>query len=497
MIKILLFTLLTTAIILAQITGSNYNSYSKSQAMGNTYVASSRGINCLGYNPANLVFARNNDLEFSTFLPIPTITVSAGNNSISLDDVDYFFTPIDSNNTKIAKTLTKNDKQRFKDLFSSDLTLYSNFSLNFISFSYKPSEKFGSFAFSMNENSNMRFDVPKDLPSSLVDAGILSENSYTDLNAFNLQGWWIRDYSVAYARDFKKELCSIFNINQNKISRFALGFSLKYISGFAYVGTTSSSGYIKNTIDSANSIFETSVHLNTKANMAISGALGPDYDFNKNTLDVHAPLQPFPKEAGRGFGYDFGISTQFNDNLQVSFAVTDIGSIKWFKNLAQYTIDGNFTYSGFTFKSGYYNAFKDSLQNTLDTLDKFSKSNSFYTDLPTAIRFGIALQVDKVINNFPGIMTFALDINQGLNNMPGNSKKTRFSFGFDWDFAANWPYLRSGVSLGGYYGFSWSLGTGFELSNYQIDLAFIDLQDLLRTNKIHNGVVSIGTRWKF
>ena len=70
---------------------------------------------------------------------------------------------------------------------------------------------------------------------------------------------------------------------------------------------------------------------------------------------------------------------------------------------------------------------------------------SFSTGLPTAFRFGLGFMLNEEDNFLPGTLLLGLDYNQGFNDLPGNSKTPRVSFGFEWK-PGDWiPYLRSGV----------------------------------------------------
>lgn len=486
------YYLLFSKLIFSQILGNSGISNSLNLAQGNTYNASSRGVYASGINPANLVYNLNNTFELSSIVFPFNISVSTGNNVLSIDKAIKYFTPIDSNGTLKPKIISQRDISDFKNYFSNDLNIYNSINFNWFSIYYKYTNIFPSFAFSIDENISNNLTIPKDLPTALVDLSFSNENIYLNLSNLNVQSWWIRSYtlSLGYSLNnlFKSEIKSL------GIDEINFGVGIKYISGFAYSGFSNNRIFINNIFDTSNSKYEYNFYAKNISYVALSDNFGPVYDYNKIEIKSHIPKQFYPTEAGRGFGYDFAITSRLNYHL-FSFAITDIGNIKWFKNTAKYTLEGSFKFSGLG--NGNFNEIKDSLQRTLDTLDKFLPNGSFRTKLPTAIRLGYAVQVDKIIDDFPGIMNFAMDLNFGLNNMPNNSKTPRFSAGINWNISENLPYIRTGVSFGGKYGFIWSLGTGLELNWYSLDISTVNIHEFLKKNQASKLLFAISSRIRF
>ncbi|HOP50954.1 MAG TPA: DUF5723 family protein [Ignavibacteriales bacterium] len=493
--RIILFFLTVYSLIFAQVTGSSAIVSPISLAMGNSYVSSSRGFYSSGVNPANLVYSKNNNFEMSTIFLPPSLNIAIGNNSLQLNDVIKYFTPIDSANILKPRRITKSDISDINDLLKDNINIFSNVNSGIFKIYYHYNDIYPSFAISLDEYIMTNTIFPKKLPLSLVNLSPLQKTDDVDLSSFDLKFWWLRSYSFSMGYtlnnfNFIKELTKNINIDQ-----IDFGLGIKYISGFAYAGFDKNSILFNHTNDTISQKYEYNISINNLSYISLSDNFGPEYDYKKISIKTHIPKQVFPKEAGRGYGFDFGLNFRFKKYHVFSFALTDVGNIKWFKNTAKYSAIGSFKYSGLG--KGNISEIQDSLQRTLDTLDKFAPNDSFKSSLPTAIRIGYATQINNLIDDFPGLMFFTFDFNIGLNNMPGNSKKARISAGINWNISEYLPYVRTGFSTGGLYGFMWSLGTGFESNFYTLDFAIVNLHELLQNNKISKAIFSIGGKLRF
>ena len=142
---------------------------------------------------------------------------------MSFDDFNYFFGGVDGN----ARILTPADKQRLSDLFSNAGRVFADVSVNDFSAMYKANPNIGAFAFSMVDYIGVSFTVPK----SIVDLG-LNGNQTNQVYSFNdaaTKSWWIREYSLSYARELPE-------IDQKIFDKIAVGVSIKMVNGFSYVG---------------------------------------------------------------------------------------------------------------------------------------------------------------------------------------------------------------------------------------------------------------------
>jgi hypothetical protein len=437
----------------------------RSMSLARTYNATTSGIYSIGINPANMMFSPNKHFEFSTLMPLPDISLKAGTNFMSFDDFKYFFGGVDGN----ARILTPADKQRLLDLFSNSGRAFADVSINEFSAMYKSGPNVGAFAFVMVDYIGLGFTVPK----SIVDLG-LNGNQVGQVYSFNdaaTKSWWIREYSLSYARELPE-------ISQKIFDKISAGVSIKMVNGFSYVG-----------MDHINTSFNTGSQNQITGNAdirelaAFSPSFGSIYSFD--STDTKSKMGPFPKAAGTGLGFDLGLAASMDNIWRFSLAMTDIGSINWDKNTAQFSGSGNFSITDLTNKDQL-----DSLKDKM--IGKGEFISGFSTALPTALRMGVSYNLIGIV---PGTMLLAFDYNQGLNDSPGNSKNPRFSLGSEW-IPFGWLNIRTGFTVGGIDGFGWALGLGFDTGGIEFNFATADMNQIVSGNGANMFTVAFGTRFK-
>lgn len=457
--------------------GSIGTSDARSMGMAKTYTASSFGLYSIGINPANLYRDSTKRVELIIPLPLPNVTANIGTNFMTIDEYNYFFgySTKDSTGKKIGRYLSAADKQRFKNLFADGGAVNSDLDVRVFGISIRPTDKFGTIAFSISDIISSNVTFPKGIVNLAMDGNPI--NQVFNFNDTNLKAWWLRKYSFSYARSL-----DVFPFFKS----FSFGVSFNIVSGFAYVGldhvgtqlTTGDGGVITG-----------------KGDFLAYTAFSPDfhvkYDFDSLSTKQDASVSMFPKPAGGGFGFDFGFNAKVNEYTSIAFAITDIGSVTWDKNAAQFTSNKPIYVDDLSNKDQI-----DSLQNALTGKNSGKYISSFSTPLPTAFRLGVAVQLDEMLNgNFPGKMLLAFDYNQGFNDQPRNSKKPRFSLGADWRLGL--LALRSGFSFGGYDNFNWGMGIGFDFSVVELNFGTPDMQYVFGPNSAKRIAFAFDSRWKF
>jgi hypothetical protein len=463
--------------IYGQNSGSITASDARSSAMGKTTVESTFGLYALGNNPANLFWSSGKTVELIIPLPFPRITASAGTNFLTIDEYNYFFgyKTKDETGKDVGRTLTDDDKERLKNLFENGGGVTAESQVQLFAIAIRPSDNFGTISFSINDviSSNATF------PKGIIDLGLDGNlpNRVYNFNDTKMKSWWLRKYSISYARSLN--ILPVFK-------KVNFGVSFNIISGFAYAG-----------LDQINTELQTgdgnviSCRGNFLAHSAFSSDFNVKYDFDSLYQKKDYKFSLFPKSAGSGLGLDFGASIQVNEAWSMGFAFTDVGSVKWNKNAAEFYSNKAVYLDDITNEDQV-----DSLKNALTGKNSGKYVNEFSTKLATAFRFGCALQLDKLINgNFPGRMLVAFDYNQGFNEQPGNSKKPRFSFGADWmlgTFA-----VRTGFSFGGFDKFNWGMGVGLDFDLLELNIGTPDMETVVAPNSSKHVTVAIDSRWKF
>ncbi len=468
---------LTVSTLYSQGGGSVGASDARSTAMGKTYTAASRGVYAIGRNPANLMLSENGTVQFATLLPIPNINLRSGTDFITINDFNYFFGGVEENGVKKGRYLDEDDKSKLRDIFDGGGFFVTDVGAILLSATYKNSDDVGAFGFTISDRFAFKFNLPEHLINLGLDGNPVG--SVYNFDDADIKGWWLRDYSLTYAR-------SLNEIKPDNFKYLSAGITLKLVHGFAYVGT-----------EHVNSKLETgagnvlSATGDVLAYSSFSDAFAIKYGFDSTDTDKESSIGPFPTPAGKGFGIDLGFAAVLDDALSFGLAITDIGSVSWTENAAKFSSNNAVVLTDITNAEQ-----RDSLVNSITGEGEYI--DNFSTSLSTALRLGVAFQLDKsdLVSDFPGSLLITLDYNQGFNNQPRNSTIPRVSLGLEWK-PVDWFATRTGFSFGGKDAFGWAFGLGFDVGVLEMNLATSDLQYLLSPNSAKRVAVSIGSRWIF
>ncbi|MBI3125821.1 MAG: hypothetical protein HYZ10_15605 [Ignavibacteriales bacterium] len=458
----------------AQGAGSNGVTDARSMGMAKTFTTSSFGIYAVGKNPANVFQDSSKKVELILPIPLPNVSGAVGSNFISLDEYNYYFgTKVTGADGKATgRLLTEQDKTKLKDLFADGGTVFSDIHVQLVSISIQPTKAFGALAFTITDRISGLMTFPK----GLIDLGIEGNlpNKVYNFNDTQFKASWLRKYSFSYARDFK--------IIPKLFKSFKVGASINFVSGFFYAGLD----HIKTELKTgeANAI-------TGKGDFLAYSAFSPDfkvkYNFVKDEKKEDFSGTPFPTPAGSGVGFDFGISTMLSKNFSLGFSITDIGKIKWDKDVAQYSSNAAIYLDDLSDK-----AQRDTLVNRLTGKESGKFISSITTQMATALHIGASLKVESV----PGTMLLALDYHQGMNDEPGNNKKARVALGIDW-YNLGIFALRTGWSVGGFDKFNWGFGLGIDFGVIALNFGSPDFQNVVSPNKAKRITFAFDSVWRF
>ncbi len=446
-----------------------------SSAFGKTSTAISTGLFAVGKNPANILNVKKYWEVVSVF-PLPSFNFRVGTDFITLKDYNYYFCGVtDAQNKKTGRYLSLDDKEKLKSIFEGGELIFTDLSAQIFSVLYKPNTSIGAFAFSIFDVASASMNFPQDIITLGLYGNDISK--VFNFNDADCSAWWIRKYSFSYAKNFP-------DLVPKYMKELSIGISCNVVTGFAYAGI--------NEVDvTTGTSFKNEIIGKSKfiAYSSFSKSLNVEYDFENVSEKKRYSFNLFPSPAGFGFGFDFGFNLNVNDVTRIALAVTDIGKIKWTERVAEFSSNSDLFLDDITNKKQ-----RDSLVDNLFGDGKFV--GSIITDLPTALRFGFSLQLNKPMN-YAGKFLFAMDYNQGFNNQPGNSKIARFSFGLEW-VPPNWIFaFRTGCSLGGYDKFGWALGLGIESGLLEFNFALPEFQYLFTPDKAKKIAFSCDSRWRF
>ncbi|MHB8580207.1 MAG: DUF5723 family protein [Ignavibacteriaceae bacterium] len=437
-------------------------------SLGNTSNAISKGVFSIGINPANILNS-DESVNFSTVLPIPSISFNGGTNFITINDINYFFGSVNGQ----GRVLTPDDEQRLNSLFSGGGLVLANSTINLFSIGIKISPTIGAIGLSINDVMEGDITVPQALSEFALNGN--TPGSTFNFNDTKANMWWLRDYSFTYARE-------VPGILQNIFTKMSAGFTLKMVQGFAFAQTQQI-----NTSIQTGSQNQITVNSNSSFISSFSDNFGVKYSFDSASTKT-GNMSAFPTPAGNGFGIDLGLSASIEDTWRFAIAVTDIGTINW-NNIITTSSTGQYSVNDLLDKTQ-----RDSIKYKFKGIS--DSSGSLSTSLPTALRLGASYKFNFGVNSWPGTLLLALDINKGFNDMPGNSQKTRVSLGAEWK-PMDWiPFIRTGISIGGLTGFQWGLGIGIDAGTLEFNLSG-GTQSLFSPNSAKFFSVAFNSRWKF
>ena len=462
--------ILISATIYSQGVGSEGVTDARSLGMAKTFTSSTYGLYAVGKNPANLYGDSLKSVEFVIPFPLPNISASVGTNFITIDNYNYYFgTKVtNSDGTTTGRVLTTADKNNLKDIFKDGGTFTSDVNLQWFSVSVKPSDSFGTIAFSISDRISSIITLPNGLVQLALDGN--TPKQVYNFNDTQFKALWLRKYAFTYSREL--------NIFPKVFKSFNVGVSLNIVQGFSYAALDQINTQL--TTGDSNTI---SGQSNVVAYSAFSTDFKVHYDFDK-TPKQDFSFTPFPTPAGSGTGFDFGINAKLSDVFSLGLSIIDIGSITWDKSVAQFSSNKSFSIDDITDQ-----AQRDTLVNRLTGKNNGKYISSITTQMATAFHLGASYILSSKL-------LLAADYHQGFNDQPGNSKIARFSLGLDWhDIGV--LNIRTGFSFGGFEKFNWGLGLGLDFGILEMNFGSPDFQYAFSPSTAKRITFAVDSKWKF
>ena len=240
--------------------------------MANAYGALARGVDAVGWNPANLALPGGGVLEFN----LMSLNLFLGNNSLTPDDYDRYFT-LEGH----EGFWDNSEKRGLLALIPDDgLEGLGNVRANILGLG------FGKFALTVQGYANIRVLVPK-TPVEIFLTGNQINRLY-DFSNIDADGFAAAKFSFAGG----------FEIPFNKyFDKFTVGVSLNYWMGLVHSEITKSYGRLITTTDETNGMLQ---------------------------------LRGRKSTGGSGFGIDLGAAGIINKDWTLSIALQNaLGNIRW------------------------------------------------------------------------------------------------------------------------------------------------------------------------
>ncbi|MGD1045886.1 MAG: DUF5723 family protein [Bacteroidota bacterium] len=420
--------------------------------MAQTTVATSRGTDAIGINPANVALPEWNPVTLS----LPNLGMKIRTELFTYDIYQNYFTGVpDSTGKRVSKLLTNADKNNILSQMPAIPQTRFMSEVQWIGFSLQ-TPVLGGIGFAIRDHLGTTIAMSKDY-FRLAAFGLDPSGSSYDFSGTSGQAWWYREYNISYGRKLPVTIPFLKNLYA--------GIGVKLIKGYGIFESTQNNTSFTNTPDPSDpfqyitkgKVDFLARHAGIEMLTGDSGKMGPT--FNK--------FKAFPDPIGTGTGFDIGITGTLLTEIQMAVSITNIGKITWDKNIIEsYGNDSVTITNPFTQFVGQNDSMLTAIKG------KNRPGASFTTSLPTALRVGMMMEAKNIpgLRFLPGNLILAFDYLQGFNESLGNTKKPRVSLGMEYRIIPLIP-LRTGLSLGGGDIPRWAFGFGIDASVFSFDLA--------------------------
>jgi hypothetical protein len=422
--------------------------------MGRTAVATSRGTEAIGINPANIAIPGERRFNLNVF----SLGFRVGSDFLNYGVYQDYFTGAKDSNGNVKKDingkslpyyLTAADKQVLLDQFTGEVQhIRFNFDAQIFGLTYQDST-FGGLGLSVNVRAGGDVGLDKEF-LRMVLFNFDSTGSVYEFKGSGATAYLYHEYTLTYGRRLPLK----FAIPKDVY----VGFGVKYIQGWGYAETQNLYAKLGTSPDPI-----MADQYMMQAELA--------YKLRRSGVDLLDPEVQNPKEngltnpAGGGVGFDVGVSSKIIDGLRVGASIIDIGQIEWKKHII--VSSGGDTISNITDYMAVSTKFDSVKTGTNEPGDPFK------TKLPTMWRLGAEIRSKEFVYTkwIPGNLLLAVEFSAGMNTSMGNSTNLRFSSGLEWRIIPIIP-LRFGFSTGGDLGGTYlSFGSGLDLEYLSWDFA--------------------------
>lgn len=352
---------------------------------------------CVGINPANLGWKRNNHM----------INFGLGEGTLSVYSEPLKRTLVNELFSSSTNFTPEEKEEAVQNFTETKLQFEGN--ISGVGFSFQ-NDKIGGFGFAIRERimwdsflneqsadilfngyNSSYFDTIQ-LDAETGDSiGICLDPEYVTklFEDTYLEMAWFREYNLSYGRQiFKNDNFTLFG-----------GIGIKYIRGYSVFNYSYKDGVMK-------------------AYSALNPTLNVDYDTPSPSEIEGNDYQP----VGSGWGLDFGVSALLYNKLRLALSLTDFGQIKWDGNV--YEGEDAFLNDIETSGLDNYNIFELDDNVAFDHLKwgGWTGLENKTTRLPANLRFGGAYLLKEKYE-------FGTELYVPVNDEPGSYDKVTFGLG--------------------------------------------------------------------
>ena len=241
---------------------------------------------------------------------------------------------------------------------------------------------------------NEHVDANVAFPGDLLRLGFQGNEPFIgssiDLSSLRTNVMWYREAGLGFSK--------------NILSNLRIGVKGKLLFGMATVSTDIRSLGIDVTDDYSH-IFDADMRVNFSAPLSVSldaDGFIEDIQFNDALFDdTRQSINYFLKPGNIGLGLDIGAEYTFIDRLRLSASVTDLGYIKWKRDITNLEAKSHFDFTGIDLTDIYTRDISfDSLMveladSLLNSFSSTTESSPFTTYLPLGVTAGASFDVTK------------------------------------------------------------------------------------------------------
>jgi hypothetical protein len=425
-------------------------------------VANPSRIYSAGLNPAGTI-ALNDSSFFQFNLVFPNVGVGFNNSAFSGSDFEQYFNAENGS----SKILSEQEEDDFISLLDNNAELLFQTRVNILSLGILISPTIGAFTLSIDDNISLRTKLPQDLVTLAFKGNELGREYIFD--DFSYQASYLRSISLNYARNI------ISSSEEGYFKNLNIGAAVKSVSAFGYSEFVTNRARL---FTDENAKISIDVDGESK-----SGAGQEIYDLvndNSNSLET-----PIPEAGGSGIGFDLGAVGELQNGIQLGFSITDIGKV---------TMNNNVEINNHSLVNIIEEITDDEIDSLETGLFKTASSDSeFDVSLPTTLRFGLTIPVQKFIP-LPGLFTASVDYHQGFNNNFANSTTPRIAVGAEWLPFESLPSIMAGIGNDRFNELRVAFGLGYSIKVFDV---YIGTRDFISTISGGNRAsFSLNFRWK-
>lgn len=324
--KKIISNILALVLSLASIAQNDHTLYYMNQAQQVTYT-----------NPSSFPAAKFNLNMALPLLMMPSTYVAVSNSGFVLNDL--LVEENDSLSINMDNFINQLKRKNF---------LTADFQIDLLNFGFRVKEK-NYFGLNISSKFSSTLTYPKDMFNLLWNGNgkdLLGERASFDGLGFDAMLY--NELGLHYARKLMDD-------------KLTVGGRVKFLSGLANINTAKSViGVTTN---------EKTFDLDFDADMLIQTS---GYD---TTLLDSAGLKNLMNSGrnGKGTALDFGVTYRVTDKIGVSGSITDLGSIKWTKNVTNYSFNGNFSFTGLDLLGVLTKADTSQVSANTDSTDAFAQ----------------------------------------------------------------------------------------------------------------------------